>query len=64
VAIANWAPTPVTVTLNVNWKALGLDASRAVFEVPAVQGMQEARTLKPRDGIAVAPGKGILLIIK
>jgi hypothetical protein len=48
----------------VNWKALGLDASRATFEVPAVQGLQEARTLKPSDGIEVAPGKGIILIIR
>jgi hypothetical protein len=64
VAVASWAATPVTVRLRVNWKALGLDASRATFGVPAVQGLQEARTIKPGDGIEVAPGKGIILIIK
>lgn len=64
VALASWAPTPVTVTLHVNWKGLGLDASRATFDVPAVQGLQAARTLTPGDGIEVAPGKGIILIIR
>ena len=64
VAVASWATAPVTVTLDVNWKALGIDATRAAFEVPAVKGLQEARTLKPGDGMTLAPGKGIILIIR
>jgi hypothetical protein len=64
VAVASWAPSPVRVRLTVNWKALGIDASHATFEVPAVAGLQPARSLKPTDAIEIAPGKGILLIIK
>jgi hypothetical protein len=64
VAIASWAAEPVTVTLAVNWKALGMDPARARFEVPAVQGLQDAKTMSPRDGVTLAPGKGIILIIK
>jgi hypothetical protein len=64
VALASWAPAVVSVTLAVDWKALGLDASRAVLEVPEIAGLQAARTLTPRDAIEVAPGKGIIFIIK
>ena len=64
VAIASWAPGPVTVRLAVDWKALGIDAARATFEVPEVKGLQAARSIAPGDGIDLAPGKGILLIVR
>ena len=64
VAIASWAPEPVRVVLRVDWKALGLDAARARFVVPAVQGLQDARSLNPGDAMELAPGKGIILIIR
>lgn len=64
VAVASWAPGPVTVHLDVDWKAMGLDATKARFDVPDVRGLQQARTLALGDGIELEPGKGILLIVK
>ncbi len=64
VAVASWANAPVSVRLSVDWKALGLDGSRATFEVPAVRGLQEARTMKPGDALEIAPGKGMLIIVR
>ncbi|HEY3286045.1 MAG TPA: glycoside hydrolase domain-containing protein [Gemmatimonadaceae bacterium] len=64
VAVASWAPTPVSVRMNVNWTALGIDPARARFYVPAVQGLQAAQELKPGDAIEIAPGKGIIFIIR
>ena len=64
VAIASWAPTPVTVRLAVDWKALGLDGAPATFTAPALRGLQEARTFAPGDGIEIAPGKGTLLVVR
>ena len=64
VAIASWAPQTVTITPDINWKALGLDAAKATISVPVLRGLQGARTLRNGEGVELAPGKGIILVIK
>ena len=64
VAVASWASEPVRVTLDINWKALGIAPARATLLLPEVQGLQPARALSPTDAIEIAPGKGAFVIIK
>lgn len=63
VALASWAKDPVTVTLTIDWRALGLNPATARVTAPAIQDFQPAMAIKPGDGIMLAPGKGWLLII-
>jgi hypothetical protein len=64
VSIASWAKEPVTVTLQIDWKRLGLDPSRATITAPAVEKFQDARVFKVGEPIPVEPGKGWLLMLR
>jgi hypothetical protein len=64
VSIASWAKEPVTVTLQIDWKRLGLDPSRATITAPAVEKFQDARVFKVGEPIPVEPGKGWLLVLR
>ena len=64
VSIASWAKEPVTVTLQIDWKRLGLDPSRATITAPAVEKFQDARVFKAGEAIPVEPGKGWLLVLR
>lgn len=64
VAIASWAPTPVTIVPQVDWAALGLDSSRVTIMAPAIAGLQEARTLRVGEEVTIEPGKGILMVLR
>jgi hypothetical protein len=63
VALASWAKDARTVTLEIDWKALGLDPATATITAPAIDTFQEARTFGPTDAIPLEPGKGWLLVI-
>jgi hypothetical protein len=63
VAVASWARRPVGCRLKIDWRALGLDAEKAVLTAPAVEGFQPAARFGPTDEIPVTPGRGWLLII-
>ena len=43
VALASWAPAKTDVRLQVDWKALGLDASNARLIAPEINDFQPAR---------------------
>lgn len=64
VAIASWAAQNTSVTLDVNWSALGLKPG-AVRRVTAtaIPGFQDAREWGVADHIEVAPAKGWLLVL-
>lgn len=64
VALASWAPEKTDAKLSIDWKALGLDPSRATLVAPAVPGFQPAATFKPGEAIPVEPGKGWLLRVQ
>jgi hypothetical protein len=63
VSLASWAPGPVAVRLQIDWKALGLDEGRAKIAAPAIAGFQEAHTFRVGEEIAVQPGKGWILVV-
>lgn len=63
IAIASWADTDTTVRLKINWKALGLDASKARLQAPGMERFQEEKVFGIADAIPVSKGKGWLLIL-
>ena len=64
VSIASWAEKSVTVKLNIDWEALGIDANSATITAPAIKDFQEQASFNPGEGIPVEPEKGWLLIIQ
>jgi hypothetical protein len=64
VALASWEKEPVEVALAIDWKALGLDASRARLTAPAIEAFQPAASFAAGDRIRVEPGKGWLLVVE
>jgi hypothetical protein len=63
VAIASWEKEPIDVALTVDWKALGLDPSRARLTAPAIEGFQRAASFAPTGRVPVDPGRGWLLVL-
>jgi hypothetical protein len=61
VSLASWEKEPVEVALAVDWKALGLDPTRARIAAPFVEGFQPQASFAPTDRIRVEPGRGWLL---
>jgi hypothetical protein len=63
VAVASWAADTVRVPLAIDWRALGLDSSRAVIRAESIDSFQPAATFAPGDSIPLAPARGWLLTI-
>lgn len=63
ISIASWAPEDVDVRLTVDWRALGIDPSKAALIAPQVKGFQDAALFTPDAPIPVPKGKGWLLIL-
>ncbi|MDP5199999.1 glycoside hydrolase domain-containing protein [Flavobacterium sp. DG2-3] len=64
ISIASWADADTKVKLNIDWKKLGINPSKATITAPEVLKFQSAQTFKPTDEIPVSKGKGLLLIVK
>ncbi|HEX9150529.1 MAG TPA: glycoside hydrolase domain-containing protein, partial [Flavobacterium sp.] len=64
ISIASWADDDVKVTLNIDWKKLGINPAKATLMAPAISNFQPAQTFSVTDKIPVAKGKGWLLIVK
>jgi hypothetical protein len=62
IAVASWATNTVTVRLQIDGAALGLDPAKMNLSAPAIQGFQPEAQFKPGEGIPVPPGKGWLLL--
>ncbi len=63
ISLASWADEPVSVSLGIDWNALGLDASKAKLTAPAIANFQEAAQFSPNEEIPIEVGKGWLLIL-
>jgi Glycoside hydrolase 123, N-terminal domain len=64
VALASWARDTVAVTPAIDWRALGIDPTRAIISAPAIANFQPAATFRPGEAIRVPPGKGWLLVVE
>ena len=63
VSIASWAKEPGSVSLQIDWKALGIDQNKATINAPEIEKFQAARSFQINEPIPVQPGKGCLLVI-
>jgi hypothetical protein len=63
VALASWDPKPVTCKLIVDWKALGINPSKAILHAHQAKNFQPEMSFGVNDSIPVDPGKGWLLVI-
>ena len=63
VALASWAPEKTDVRLQVDWKALGLDASKARLIAPEVKDFQPAQMWRLDEPITVEPNRGWLIYL-
>ncbi len=64
VAIASWADKDAKVKLSIDWKALGIDKTKARISAPDIKNYQQARAFNPDDEIDVPKGKGWLLVVE
>jgi hypothetical protein len=64
VSVASWAAKKETVTLQVDWKSLGLDPAKTACIAPAIQDFQPAAKFPDAAAIPIDPGRGWLLILQ
>ncbi|MBE9572103.1 MAG: hypothetical protein IMF11_15855 [Proteobacteria bacterium] len=63
IAIASWEKDQVQVSLDIDWRAVGLNPRKAILEASHISEFQDASRFKPSDSIPVEPGKGWLFIL-
>lgn len=63
-SIGNYADTPRTVSLRLDWAQLGLDPSRCVLRAPEVDRFQPEASWQVGDRITVAPKRGWLIYVE
>jgi len=64
IAIASWAADDTKIKLKIDWKALGIDPSKATLTAPDIRNFQPGNTFGVNDEIPVQKNKGWLLILK
>ncbi|WP_221284654.1 glycoside hydrolase domain-containing protein [Mucilaginibacter sp. SP1R1] len=64
IAIASWAAADTSIKLKIDWKALGIDESKAHITAPAIKNFQRAASYNPDSLIPVAKAKGCILVIE
>ncbi|HUZ46807.1 MAG TPA: glycoside hydrolase domain-containing protein [Terriglobia bacterium] len=64
ISLASWSKDPVSVSLNIDWAALGQDAETSKLTAPPIPGFQKAASFSPAEKIPVEPGRGWLLILQ
>jgi len=63
-SMASWADSTALVKLTIDWKALGMDESRASIAAPAIKDFQPQQNFTNSETITVEKNKGWLLVIK
>jgi hypothetical protein len=63
IAVASWADSPVEVTLDTDWRTLGLEGKRPELFAPAIEGFQPSRPPSPPGPLPIEPGRGWLLVV-
>jgi hypothetical protein len=64
VSIGSWDENDVNIKLQIDWKGLGIDPSKALITAPEIRNFQSAAEFKDGQDIPVIKGKGWLIIIK
>jgi autotransporter-associated beta strand protein len=63
-AVGNFSSSQLTVTLNVNWAALGLDSNSCTFYAPPSSGFQGETLYQPADAITIPGKQGFMFIVQ
>jgi hypothetical protein len=63
IALASWAPEKAEARLQLDWKTLGLDASKARLVAPEINDFQPAKEWKVDEPITVEPRRGWLIYL-
>jgi hypothetical protein len=64
ISIASWDDQPTTITLNIDWKAIGLSPYKTKLYAPAIKNFQDEKVFNLNEPIMVQPTKGYLLIVE
>jgi len=64
ISIASWADADTNIKLNIDWKSLGINSSKAIIEAPEINNFQPNMIFQVDDEIPVTKNKGWLLIVK
>jgi Glycoside hydrolase 123, N-terminal domain len=64
ISVGSWAEERATFSLHFDWKALGLDSTKAALIAPYIKDFQEEKTFKPDEPIPVDPKKGWLFFLR
>lgn len=64
IAIASWATETITVRLEIDWAAVGLDPARVGVTVPEIAGFQPGLTPASLDALPVESGKGWIVLVE
>ena len=64
VSLASWDKEDTSIKLSIDWKALGIDPSKAVITAPDIRNFQQGRVFGKEEAIPVKKNKGWILIIR
>ena len=64
IAVGNFSWKKQSVTLDIDWKALGLDPSKVEIFMPEIEEFQSAQTLTPSSRISIDVKRGVVVIVK
>jgi hypothetical protein len=64
ISVASWAEKPVDFSFQFDWKALGMDAGKAILIAPEIKDFQHKAVFNSGDPIPVEPGKGWLFYLR
>ena len=62
IAMGNWTDKDQKVNLELDWRKLGMDATRAKIEIPQIENLQ-AQGVADIKNLTIPASKGLILII-
>lgn len=63
-ALASWADEDVWISLDIDFRALGLDPHQVHLRAPAIRDFQEEAMFNPDDKILILKDKGRLIVVE
>jgi hypothetical protein len=64
IAIANWETADLQISLQIDWKKLGINPEKATISARAIENFQPELKFKVGEPITLPGGKGYLLVIE
>ncbi len=63
-SIGNYSDDKAKITLDIDWKALEMNADKAQLTAPAIDHFQKAQSWQPTDAITIEPRRGFLIYVE